>query len=124
LNIATFRLKEPLAVIRTTAGMIDDSYLANEEHPVHGIKGFIPLSLVDGVELPLPIDYLHDVCLCHTKRQLKLWFEPSHRKEPFSCRDQVDTFDRRMKEAKAPAFITRPPQPYKKIKHWKGKLGF
>ena len=122
-NIRTFPIQEPPAILRTSESMIEDCLLATEEATVHGIKGFIPLALVDNAELPLPIDYLHDVCLCHTKNQLKLWFEPSHRKELFSCRKKVDKFDRRMKEAKAPAFISRQPQPYKKIKHWKGEFG-
>ena len=100
--------------------MLDDAGHGTEAQPSHGIMGFIPLSLVDDVELALPIDYLHDVCLRHTSRQLHLWFDPGHHAQPFSARAHVDTFDKRMKGAKAPSFISRQPKPFKKISHWKG----
>jgi len=124
LTVATFPVKDPPAHLRTNESMLADGEQATPEHASHGIKGPIPLALVDDVDLRLPVDYLHDVCLRHANKQLRLWFDSTHRNEAFSVRPEVDAFDRKMKGMKAPAFITRTPKPFSKINHWKGTSPF
>jgi hypothetical protein len=119
LTVPTFPFQDnhPL---RTTESIAADGDIGTPEHPSHGIKGPTALGLIDDFDPVLAFDYQHDACIGHVAKLLDLLFGADNRDEVFSVRDQLPDFDRLMTSVKAPSFISRPPQPYSKISHWKG----
>ena len=119
-NVATFPFQVPPAVIRTGENILADAGQALLLHaPQHGIKGPSPLALVQGVDVVVPIDYQHNFCLRVMAKLLRLWFDQKHHAEPFSVRQRVGDFSRRMTDTKPPDFISRPPRSFEHVKFWK-----
>jgi len=119
-TIPTFPKLEQPAVMRTTLNILQDSVAAHQVRaPSHGIKGPVPMIQFQGVDLVLPLDYQHNFCLRVMAKLLELWFGEANGGKPFSRRDQVRVFDRKMTDTRPPEFISRQPQPYSKIKYWK-----
>jgi hypothetical protein len=119
-TVPTFPWKQQPATLRTRETIINDAQVAVQTGaPSRGIKGPPPLLRFEALDIVQGIDYLHNFCLRVMALLLNLWFSEAHRLKNFSHRNQVDEFDSRMVDTRPPEFISRPPQPFSKIKHWK-----
>lgn len=120
-TVPTFPFKQEPATLRTRETIIDDATVALQTGaPSRGIKGPPPLLWFLALDIIQSIDYLHNFCLRVMALLLSLWFSETHRLRGFSHRNMVEEFDARMVDTRPPEFISRPPQPFAKIKHWKG----
>ena len=88
---------------------------------VFGVKGLSwfsymqPFNIIRGVA----IDYMHCVLLGIVKMHLTLWFDKTHRNEPFSIAPRISEVDKRLLAIKPPSFITRFPRSLTEIAHFK-----
>ncbi|XP_062567995.1 uncharacterized protein LOC134230240 [Saccostrea cucullata] len=92
-----------------------------KQSAVSGVKGltwfsyFPHFNIVRGVA----IDYMHCVLLGVVKMLLTLWFDKSHRNEPYSIASRIGEVDRRLLAIKPPNFISRFPRSLVDVSHFK-----
>ena len=86
-----------------------------------GVKGhpwFSYLQLFNIIRV-VAIDYINCVLLGIVKMHLTLWFDKTHRNEPFSIAPKISEVDKCLHAIKPPSFITRFPRSLIEIAHFK-----
>jgi len=117
-TVSVFSLPEVEAPFRTRDSILDNAEAATAGgESDHGIKAYPPLSLFANLELRLPTEYQHNICLRVMLKLLTLWFSTTKAGEPFNFSGLVPTFNRLMKLIKPPFFVPRPPRGHGDIKH-------
>lgn len=107
--------------VQTQQGQQAEMNKTNGGGSVYGAKGltwfhFLPhFDIVRGTSL----DYMHCVLLGVMKMLMTLWFDKSHRNEPFSISLRISEVDRRLMQVKPPSFISRLPRSLAEVTHYK-----
>ncbi|XP_070174358.1 uncharacterized protein [Littorina saxatilis] len=99
----------------------DALFQAGKHKNVKGVKGkawsmcFPHFDVIRGVAL----DYMHCVCLGVTKMLMTLWFDKSHKSQPFSISNKLTEVSSRLMKIKPPNFLSRLPRPLTDMCHYK-----
>ncbi|CAD6241206.1 GSCOCG00009214001-RA-CDS [Cotesia congregata] len=92
----------------------------NENSPHMGVKGPCALSkLMPDFVVGTAIDQMHCVFGGVVKKLLSLWFDSSHRGEPYSLVDTANIINDRLMSIKPPSFVHRMPRSTEDLVHWK-----
>ncbi len=102
---------DPTGPLRTLQSVARDAKLALQKHTtVNGIRGpgsclmsFPRYNICRGTA----IDYMHCVLLNVVRLLIRLWFDPAHSTEIWSCSRSVSMVDARLESIQPPMMITR-----------------
>lgn len=107
--------------MQTQQGQQAERNKTNGGGSVYSAKGltwfhFLPhFDIIRGTSL----DYMHCVLLGALKMLMTLWFDKSHRNEPFNISSRISEVDRRLMQVKPPSFISRLPRSLAEVTHYK-----